>query len=69
MPDLDVDTTAPAYTVRRTQFQDIVQFWNPRLTHYFRLDKDSAAAWRASDPFLDDLLRFHELMQLRKFDD
>jgi len=60
MPDLTVDTGAQAYTRRRGQFADIVGFWGPRLKLYFQLDADSKVAWRAQDPFLDDILRFNE---------
>jgi len=59
MADLDVDTTAPAYTTRRQQFADIVTFYKERLRAYHKLrDPDMRQAWRQADPFLADLLRF-----------
>ena len=60
MADLTFDTTAPAYTTRRTQFADIVQFWNPRLELYVQLTPAQQQQWRDQDPFLDDIIRWVE---------
>jgi len=61
MANTIVDTTAPAYTTRRSQFTDIVSFYRPHLRKYHLLrDPVMQEAWRQADPFLDDLLRFSD---------
>lgn len=60
MPNVTIDTTVQAYTRRHTDFQSIVTFWKPYLIDYLKMNKEQRAAWRAADPFLNDILRFIE---------
>jgi type III secretory pathway component EscT len=60
MADINVDTQSAAYQARHTQFQEIVSFWRPILQQYLLLPEPAQIAWRAADPFLNDLLRFAE---------
>jgi hypothetical protein len=58
MPNIDIDTQSAAYQNRHNQFRQIVGFWRPQLITYFSLSREQQLAWRAADPFLNDLLRF-----------
>lgn len=69
MSDINIDTTAPAYTTRHSQFQSIVVFWRPIIKVWLKLDPEQQQAWRDNDPFLDDLLRFVEVVSSRIADD
>jgi hypothetical protein len=62
---IDVDTSAPAYTTRHAQFKAIVQFWNPLIAEALKMNQEQLDAWRASDPFLNDILRWHEAIRDR----
>jgi hypothetical protein len=66
MADIIIDTSAPAYTTRHTEFRQIVQFWGPILKEYFNSRQEMKEAWRANDPFLNDLLRFAERVAIEK---
>jgi hypothetical protein len=66
MADIIIDTSAPAYTTRHAQFQQIVQFWGPILKEYFNQRLEAREAWRENDPFLNDLLRFAERVAIEK---
>jgi hypothetical protein len=69
MADLTVDITAQAYTKRHNDFADIVSFWNPRLKLYFQLTSVQRQEWRDQDPFLDDIMRWHERIRDKKHED
>jgi hypothetical protein len=58
MANVTVDTTLPAYQNRHADFGVITAFWRPYLVEYFKHTPEQRAAWRANDPFLDDLLTF-----------
>jgi hypothetical protein len=63
VPNVTVNTSAPAYTTRHQQFQEIVTFWKPILQVYAQLEGEERDAWRENDPFLNDLIRFTEKVQ------
>ena len=69
MANVTVDTTAPAYSVRRQQFTDIVNFWRPQIKVYFTLTKEQQKAWRTSDPFFGDVLRFTRAVEGKREED
>jgi hypothetical protein len=56
MANINIDTTAPAYQNRLTQYNEIMQFWKPNLIEFFKMDEEQRQAWRAADPFLDRIL-------------
>ncbi len=58
MASVSVNTQAAAYQTRHQQFRDIAAYWVPVLAVYAKLGEDERKAWRDSDPFLNDLLRF-----------
>jgi hypothetical protein len=60
MGNVNIDTTAPGYQNRLTQYNEIMQFWKPNLVEYFRMNVERRAAWRAADPFLDRILTVTE---------
>ena len=64
MADIVVDTTAPAYDIRRQQFTDIVSFYGPMLGAYLKESEERQAAMRQHDIFLRDILEF-----IRKFNE
>jgi hypothetical protein len=57
---IDIDTQAQAYKGRHTDFTSIVAFWKPHLIEYLKMNAAQQEAWRASDPFLNDILLFIE---------
>lgn len=62
MATTNVDTTAPGYTTRLGQLQDIVAFYAPILVEYLKVakvDADAARTWRQQDPILRELLNVH----------
>jgi len=56
MANITIDTTAPAYQTRLTQYNEIMQFWKPNLIEFFKMDQEQRQAWRQADPFLDRIL-------------
>ena len=56
MANINIDTTAPAYQTRLTQYNEIMQFWKPNLIEYFKMNQEQKQAWRDNDPFLDRIL-------------
>ena len=59
MANINIDTSAPAYTTRFTQYNEIMQFWKPNLIEYFKMTSEQKQAWRDNDPFLDRILPLH----------
>jgi hypothetical protein len=57
MGNVNIDTTAPGYQNRLTQYNEIMQFWKPNLIEYFKMTPEQQEAWRAADPFLDRILK------------
>lgn len=68
MATVNINTTSPGYLQRHQEFRDIVQFWIPHLRVYAQLGEDERAAWRAADPFLNDIVRFVNKVHLLKED-
>ena len=64
MADTVVDTTAPAYNVRRQQFADIQTYYGPILKDYLNATEDRQTAMRQHDIFLREILEF-----IRKFNE
>ena len=60
MANINIDTSAPAYTTRFTQYNEIMQFWKPNLIEYFKMTPEQQQAWRDSDPFLNRILTVTE---------
>lgn len=69
MANINIDTTAPAYQTRLTQYNDIMAFWKPNLIEYFKMTQEQQDAWRASDPFLDRILKVTEAITNLQEDD
>jgi hypothetical protein len=66
---IDIDTSAPGYQTRLTQYNDIMAFWKPHLKVYFLLDAPAQEAWRQSDPFLRRILQVHRAITEASGDD
>lgn len=60
MANINIDTSAPAYTTRFTQYNEIMQFWKPNLIEYFKMTPEQQQAWRDNDPFLNRILTVTE---------
>jgi hypothetical protein len=57
MANVNIDTTAPGYQTRLTQYNEIMQFWKPNLIEYFKMNSEQQEAWRQADPFLRRILQ------------
>lgn len=66
MPNITIDTTAPAYQTRLTQLQDIKSFYGSRIVEYLQAPPERQAIWRTKDPILDELLDIHERIEARE---
>ena len=60
MANINIDTTAPAYQTRLTQYNEIMAFWKPYIKQFALMTKKQQEAWRANDPFLDRILTVTE---------
>jgi hypothetical protein len=68
MATTNIDTTAPGYTTRLGQLQDIVAFYGPIIAEYLKVhikDPVGAKAWRQADPMLRELLNIHRQIESR----
>ena len=64
MANTVIDTTAPAYNVRRQQFADIQTFYGPILKDYLEASPERQTSMRQHDIFLREILEF-----IRKFNE
>ena len=69
MANVTIDTTAQAYTRRLNDYNDIMAFWKPYLTEFFKMNREQRQAWRAADPFLDRILTVTQAITELRDDD
>jgi hypothetical protein len=69
MANVTINTQAPAYQTRLTQYNDIMAFWKPNLQEFFKMNKEQRQAWRANDPFLDRILTVTQAIAELRDDD
>ena len=60
MPEINIDTQAPAYQARLNGLRDFIQFARPWLRLYLELPGEAQQAWRDVDPLLDLTIKFGE---------
>ena len=56
MANININTQAAGYQTRLTQYNEIMAFWKPNLTEFFKMNQEQRQAWRQADPFLDRIL-------------
>lgn len=69
MANINIDTTAPAYQTRLTQYNEIMAFWKPYLIEYFKLNAPAQQAWRQNDPFLRRILQVNRAINQQSDED
>lgn len=65
MANIVIDTTAPAYTTRLAQLQDIKSFYGPRIVEYLQAPPERQEIWRTKDPILDELIDIYDRIDQR----
>ena len=60
MANVSINTQSQQYQSRRAEFLQVLAFWRANLNNYQGMTPAQKAAWRAADPFLDELLTFVE---------
>jgi len=63
MANLNIDINAVDYQRHRTRFGNLVAFIRGRLKIYHGLDAEQQERWKASDPLMNDIIRFVDKVQ------